>query len=126
VFTDSEWSELLADIVTGLWRLRRRVPAGADASGDQTRRIRRDLEALWDRLTEAGLEVRDHTGEAYDPGKSLRVLAFQPTADVQREQVIETLKPTIYCRTQPLQLGEVIVGTPLTAETPDGHGDSEI
>jgi hypothetical protein len=117
--TVTDWQQLLADLATGLWRVRRRVHAGlGGADPSELRRLRRDLDALADRLTEAGVEITDHTGEPYEPGKSLRVLAFQPTAAVQRETISETLKPTIYHQGQWLQMGEVIVSTPQPESAP--------
>jgi len=110
---ETDWQRLLADLATGVWRLRRRVrggPGGADPG--ELRRLQRELDAAVDRLTEAGVEVIDHTGELYDPGKSLRVLAFQPTDGVERDVVGETLRPTVSYQGQWLQMGEVIVHTP--------------
>jgi hypothetical protein len=107
--TLSGWQQLIADLATGVWRLRRRASEAPPG-------MRRDLDALADRLTEAGVEIHDHTGERYDPAKALRVLAFEPAAGAAAETVSETVKPTIYYQGQWLQMGEVVVRTP----APDG------
>jgi hypothetical protein len=106
-------SSLLADLATGLWRLRRRFldPATAEPM-DEMRRAHRDVEALWQRLMEETIEIQDHTGHPYDPSLSLRVAAFQPTAGLEKDCVLETLKPTVYHHQQRIQVGEVIVGIP--------------
>ena len=122
---EQEWPPLLADLVTICWRLHRRLEPEPNPTGDPLARIRRDLRALWDRLAQAGVEVRDHTGEPYDPGQGLRVLAFQADAGVPRPQVLETVKPTIYYREQWLQLGEVIVGTPASPGATDPRPPAE-
>jgi hypothetical protein len=112
----NDWQPVLADLLTRLWRLRSRLfpPAGAVRSEEDIRRACRELAALWDKLPDDGLEIIDHTAEAYDPSQSLKVLAFQPLADLTRDVVVETIKPTVYFRQQRLQTGEVIVGTPET------------
>jgi hypothetical protein len=107
-----DWQLLLADLATGLWRLRRRMALLEREESGELARFRRDLEALADRLSAAGVEILDHTGEPYEPGKSLRVLTFQPTPGLERETIGETVKPTVYYQGQWLQMGEVIVATP--------------
>src|SRR5271154_266187 len=108
----TDWQRLLADLATGIWRLRQRLPA-LDIAPDQQRRTVRDGEALWRRLQEGGLQIIDHTGEVYDATKSLRVIAFEPAAQLTREQILETIKPTIYYHQEWIQTGEVVVGMPL-------------
>ncbi len=107
----TDWQRLLADLATGVWRLRQRLPAAEDAP-DGVRRAARDVEALWRRLQEGGVQVIDHTGEVYDATKSLRVIAFEAAPQLQREQILETVKPTIYHNQDWLQTGEVVVGMP--------------
>lgn len=112
----AEQFRFLAEAATGLWRLRQRMlEPGTDRPQESMRRAFRHLQSAWDVLEQAGLEVLDHTGMAFDAGLSLRVLAYQPVAGAARETVIETIKPTIYFRGASLQMGEVIVGTPEAA-----------
>ena len=124
VSTETEWSPLFAEIVTAVWRLRRRFGDEAISFEDQLRRAQRDLESLWGRLRQAGVEVLDHTGERYEAGKSLKVLAFQTMPEVQEWQVVETLKPTIYYQEEWLQLGEVIVGIPPAQDAAGSESNS--
>ena len=102
---------LLADIGTVVWRLQRRVNISGEVTED-IRRISRDLESAGDALRQGNIEIKDHTGEEYDGGMALRVIAFQATPGLSREQVIETIKPTIYFRDKIIQMGQVIVGVP--------------
>jgi hypothetical protein len=53
---------LIAELATGMWRLRRRLLAAGDQPDPTVLRIRRDVESLWDRLREGGVEVMDHAG----------------------------------------------------------------
>jgi hypothetical protein len=111
VATKGEW--LIADLATGLWRLKKRfLEPGTDRPREELQRAYRDLEAVWDLLIQAGIEVIDPTGKPYEPGESLNVLAFQPMPGLLQEKVIETVRPTVYLRSRWLQMAEVIVGTP--------------
>jgi hypothetical protein len=58
------------------------------------------------------VKIYDHTGEEFDAGRSIKVLAYQPTPGLTRERVTDTIKPTIYVHDDLVQIGEVIVGTP--------------
>jgi hypothetical protein len=111
---EKDWQKLLADVATGVWKLRQRMlQAGRGDLPEGLRRAGRDVEALWTRLHEGGVEILDHTGEAYDPSRSLHVITFQPTGQIQKDQIIETIKPTVYYQQERIQVGEVIVGIPV-------------
>jgi hypothetical protein len=110
---------LLADVATGLWRLRSKMlTPGAKQPAEDNRRSFKQLESILDSLMQAGLQIRDHTGEAVPRGGiyTLKALAYEPTTGLAREQVIETLKPTITFKDRVIQTGEVIIGTPVIAE----------
>jgi hypothetical protein len=113
----SKLARLLADLATGLWRLRRRLlDPVTNGPQEEMRRHLRDLDALCGRLQEEEVEIQDHTGALYDPSMSLRVAAFQMTTGLEQDRIVETLKPTVYWRQQRIQTGEVIVGIPGTSE----------
>lgn len=116
---DRDHTRFLAELGTGLWRLRRSmVQPGSGDPSEEMRRAYRHFEAVWDVLTQAGVEVQDHTGAPFHPGMSLKVIAFQPAAGIERESVTETIRPSVYYNGASIQMGEVIVGTP---ETPPGE-----
>jgi hypothetical protein len=75
-------------------------------------RIARHVDRLWESLEQAGLSIQDHTNQPFDSGQSLDVLAFQPTAGIDREVVIETIRPTVYLQDHRIQIGQIIVATP--------------
>lgn len=104
---------ILKEIGTGLWRIRNRLKGEMNPSLE-IRGAMRFLESTWDALVQSGLEIRDHTDEIVTGGESLRIVAAEPSDHVVRNQVIETIKPTIFYRGTIIQMGEVIVGTPLT------------
>jgi hypothetical protein len=98
----------LADLATCLWRLRAR-PADPD----------RDLDAAFDALAGAGIEVRDHDGDPYDPDQPVRAVRFEPDAGADRDRVVETVRPTVYRGGEVIQPGEVVVATPAAPPQPD-------
>lgn len=104
---------MLADITTGLWRLQQKlIDPKTKEPLEESRKAYRHFESVWDALTKTGIEVWDHTNSVFDPGMSLNVLAFQPTEGLSRDMIIETIRPTIYLKGRPIQIGQVIVGTP--------------
>jgi hypothetical protein len=118
--SEEQRMRFLADIGTGLWRLRQKmVKSGTDQPLEEMRRAYRHLESTWDALIQGGIEIQDHTGERFDSGMSLQAIAFQPVAGFGYEKVIETIKPTVYYKGRVIQMGEVIVGTP------EGHAEMQ-
>jgi hypothetical protein len=98
----------VADIATSIWRLRGRTAALPDGM----RSVARHAESAWDALAQAGIEVRDHRGDPFDPGLALTVVAYQPTPGIDRDRVVEAIRPSVYLNDRSIQVAEVIVGTP--------------
>jgi hypothetical protein len=104
-------SQLTIEIATTIWRLKRRLSTDGDAS-DIVRRSSRDIESMSDSLQQSEIEIKDYTGQKYDDGMALQVLAFQPIPGLNQKQIIETIKPTIFQKNKTIQVGQVIVGVP--------------
>ena len=102
---------MAADIGTLVWRIQKRLATIGELP-KQLQRLSRDVESTWDALTQSGIEIKDHTCGDYDGGMALRVITFQPMVGLARQQIVETLKPTIYYRERIIQMGDVIVGVP--------------
>ncbi len=114
---------VLAQLATGLWRLRQKmVEPGTDRPQEEMRKAFRHFQSIWDLLTESGVQIQDHTNTPFDAGLSLKVLTYQPTPGLTRERVIETVKPSVYHDGRAIQMGEVIVGTP---EKPRTQGNTQ-
>lgn len=79
---------------------------------DEMRRAYRPLASIWDLVKNQGVIIKDHTGDRYDTGMSLKVIAFETNEEVTQEQIIETIKPGVYYHEKPIQIAEVIVATP--------------
>lgn len=107
-----EMRRMIANVGTGLWRMRQKMlQPGTDEPFEEMRRVYRHFESVWDAIIQAGAEIQDHTDAIHESGTRLNVVAFEPTAGIEREVVKETLKPTIYFRGHLIQTGEVIVAT---------------
>jgi hypothetical protein len=105
----------MVTICTKVWRLRNEIIKQADdPQAKDLSYATAYLDSLWEQLSDAGLEIRDHTGEAIPKTGiyMLKVVAQQPMDGITHRRVIETLKPTIYFNEKILQVGEVIVGIP--------------
>jgi hypothetical protein len=112
---EAEPPRFLAEVCTGLWRLRQKMlQPGTDRPFEEMRRAYRHFESTWDSLEQAGVRIIDHTDGPFHSGLSLKVIAYQPTLGLSRERVIETIKPSIYFKDTSIQMGEVIVGVPET------------
>jgi hypothetical protein len=110
-------AKVVATVATALWRMRNKmVTPGSDRPPPELRAPFRHLESAWDALTDAGIEVQSHDGLASDPGLALSVVAYQPTAGLDCDRVIETIRPSVYLHGRPIQHGEVVVGTPIDSE----------
>jgi len=118
--SDRDQTRLVANISTHLWRMKgKMIDSATGQPHDEMRRVYRDLDLIWDELTQVGHRILDHTGEIFS-GQSLKVIAFQPTAGIAREMIIETLKPSVYLNDRRLQMGEVVVGTPEPSDGSQG------
>lgn len=106
-----ELLKLVGEIGTIVWRLQKRATAEVEAP-EKIKRVSRDIESASDILSQGDIEIRDHTGQIYDGGMGLRVIAYQPMPELSRAKIIETIRPTIYYKNKIIRIGEVIVGTP--------------
>ncbi len=118
-FTYSETEEALldmaGDIGTLIWRIRNKLLDINDSPAN-LRRVSRDCESIYQSLAQNGFEIKTHNSQEYYSGMALKVIASQPVVNLKQQEIIETLKPTIYYKDKILQMGEVIVGTPEESE----------
>lgn len=115
---DEAAEALVAALSTGIWQARMRMldPATGRPLAEAKRAFVPVREA-WKQLREAGVEVVDHTGEAYDDGLALDVVAMQPIEGCTAEVISETVMPTILWNGKRIQQGLVVVVTPLSSTT---------
>lgn len=112
-------SGALVGAATGLWRALRKLDQDAGSlSAADLRQVRIQVRASRQALADDGLEIQEHDGEPFDSGLSLEVLVFQDEPELTREVVLETVRPTVYFRGRRIQMGQVIVGRPVSPQTP--------
>jgi hypothetical protein len=110
---NAETQKLVVQIGNAVWRLRRRVvDPSSGKPREEMRKLARHVESLSDALVSFGVDVQDHTNQAFVTGLDLDVIAFEPSGAVQREIVVETVLPSIYLGNTKLQTGKIIVATP--------------
>ncbi|MFT3784378.1 MAG: hypothetical protein QM790_20400 [Nibricoccus sp.] len=109
----------LANLATQVWRARNRIidPATGEPR-EEMRRLHRHIEGAMDTFGLMGVVINDWVNQPYDAGLPVKVLTFQPTPDVQRDVVLEAVRPTVIWKDRLLQMGEVIVGIPPSTEPP--------
>jgi hypothetical protein len=107
---------LFSEIAGAIWKMRQKLqdPRTGEMK-EEMRSLSRYVDSIIDSLADAGIEIQDHTNAPFDSGQSLEVLAFQPTAGILREVVLETIRPSVYLKGRRIQMGQVIVATPDTS-----------
>ena len=109
----------MADIATNAWRAKEKMTDAATGEvKEDMKRAHRHIEAIYRNLAEVDIEIRDHTGDVYDEGQPMKVIASKPKPDLDRKRVSETLLPTVFWQNRLIQNGEIEIATPLTPTQP--------
>ena len=104
-----------ANIATSAWRAKTRmVDPDTGEAKEEMKRVYRHIEAIFESLSQIGVETIDPVGRVYDSGMALKVVTFEPTPGLSSEEIKETIKPSVAWQGRLIQIGEVIVGTPQT------------
>lgn len=113
---EEQWLKTAANIVTNAWRAKlKMVDADTNEPTETMKRVYRHIEAIFDALKQMGIEHTDPAGRTYDSGMALKVVTFEPTPGLSKEEIKETIKPSVTWQGRLIQMGEVIVGTPQKA-----------
>ena len=107
---------VLGPLAVELWRLERRLSKLQDLQNNSNgKSVLDQMQRIRDVLESAKVEIRDHTGQIYTDGASLKVLTFEESAEIPplEMRVLETVKPTILWLGHVVEHGEVIVGIPV-------------
>ena len=120
--TKEDHKHAFISIATNAWRAKvKMLDANTGEAKDEMKRVYRHIEAISEALKDVGIEIIDPTGRAYDSGMALKVVAFEQTPGLSKEEIKETIKPSITWNGKLLQVGEVIVGTPEMGKTEDAQ-----
>jgi hypothetical protein len=110
---EEQWLKTAANIATNAWRAKvKMVDADSKEPTEPMKRVYRHVEAIFDALKQMGVDYIDPVGRPYDSGMALKVVTFEPTPGLSREEIKETIKPSVTWQGRLIQMGEVIVGTP--------------
>lgn len=104
---------LIIQIAINAWRAKiKMVDSNTGEAKEAMQLIYRHIEAIFEALKGIGVEIIDHTGKTYDSGMALKVISFEQTPELSKEEIKETIKPSILWQGRLIEIGEVIVGTP--------------
>lgn len=107
----------MADVATSVWKARTKMLDGASGEvREEMKRVYRHIESVFESFERMGIEVKDHTGDHFDYGLPLKVITTEPKEGINHETVLETIKPTVYWERKIIQMGEVVIATPLSPE----------
>jgi molecular chaperone GrpE (heat shock protein) len=123
----TDFTPVLVELATGVWRLRGKLAANepdeTENSAKLMRSLKRQLTSMADALHDAGVHVQDHTGEPFDAGQSVDVVAYSVSSEVGRETVVETVTPTVYINGHITQRGQIVVAGPDAGQAPTPDDD---
>ncbi|MDR1943357.1 MAG: hypothetical protein LBQ19_00895, partial [Synergistaceae bacterium] len=109
-------ARFLVDLGTGVWRIRRKIES-LSRMPKEIKDALYSLESTWASMAGGGVEIIDHIG-AIPSKNEAKVVEVRDIPNLSRDQVIDTLKPTILLRGEVIQVGEVVVGRHVSAEAP--------
>ncbi len=114
---------VLAEVGTCLWDIEQKIRPEAGSQIDMKHKVahRRAQRGLA-KLKQAGMEIIDLTGQRFVDGMHLKV-HLQPTPETTVEIITETVYPTIRFKGQHIQVGEVWVATPMSADESSSSDD---
>ncbi|MDR3254938.1 MAG: hypothetical protein LBT31_05185 [Synergistaceae bacterium] len=106
-------ASFLVDLSTGVWRIRRKID-GLSRVPKEVKEALYSLESVWTSMAESGVEIVDHIGTI--PSKNeAKIVEVRDMPDITRDQVVETIKPTITLHGEIIQIGEVVMGRAVLA-----------
>ncbi len=116
--TIKELKKVISDVAVNLWRIRKKMTDEDGEPLEEFHRHYRHLQSAIDDLSNSRIEIKDFQQQIIPESGVLgiRVLAYQPTAGILSDQIIETIKPAVYYKGEMIQFGEVIVGIPENEE----------
>lgn len=119
----ADYLKALVSIATNAWRAKTKMRDSTTGEvREEMKRVDRHIEAIYRNLAEVGVVIRDHTGDAYDEGQPMKVVASKPTPGLDEKRVRETLLPSIFWNNRLVQNGEIEIAIP---STPDAHAESQ-
>lgn len=116
VIPENETTRFIKKIANNVWKLRNKMLDEDGNPKSHFDRVYRFVEALDDALKEIDVSIKSHDGETYDTGMAVNVVAWEKREGATREEIIETIKPTIRLGDRLLQWADVIAVTPAMSQ----------
>ena len=107
--------EMITAFAIEIWRLEKRLNkikgAMSEKIGDDSNAVFDQIQRIRDFLAKYEIVIKEHTGESYNDGLSLRALHFEIDENLPKGkmQVTETVQPSIYLRGNVISHGTVVV-----------------
>jgi hypothetical protein len=116
-----DYLKALVSIATNAWRAKlKMVDVRTGEIREEMRPVDRHIEAIYRNLAAVGIAIRDHTGDVYDEGQPMKVVASKPTLGLEGKRISETLLPSIFWKKRLIQNGEVEIATPARSDEAAG------
>ena len=109
-------SNLVATLAIEFWRLEKRLEKGKESLNEEKERevnsVFDQIQRIKDVFKRQEIEVKEHTGDKYNDGMSVKALHFEEIDNLPEGEmkIIETIKPSVYFKGTAIFHGEVIVG----------------
>lgn len=126
VIPENETTRFIKKIANNVWKLRNKMLDEDGNPKNHFDRVYRFVEALDDALKEIDVSIKSHDGEVYDTGMAVNVVAWEKREGATREEIIETIKPTIRLGDRLLQWADVIAVTPVRPEPTPEQASSDL
>jgi hypothetical protein len=115
---DQKLIRAFAAMATNAWRAKRKIldVETGEPRTDELKRIYRHIEAIIDALGDCGITIEDFDKRRYDTGMAVNVVSAEDRIGCKREEIIETVKPTVRKDGTMIQRADVIIATPKAEE----------
>ena len=105
----------LIEVAGQVWRFKSRLGVlEKTIEARQWKGLDSVVRSILSSLLQAGLELKDHTGEAICGGEAWTIVSWETVEGIETTRVIETVRPTLYYNNELIQPAEVIAGKPAT------------
>lgn len=100
----------LTDLAIEFWRLEKRLKKIEEKlSEDENRAFRNSIEKLGRFIKKNELEVIDYTGQTYNSGMNLDILASEKDSDLEQDIIFETHEPAVSHKGVLIRKAKVII-----------------
>ena len=100
----------LTDLAIELWRLEKRLKKIEEKlSEDENKAFRNSVEKLGRFVKKNDLEVTDYTGQVYNSGMNLEILASEKDSQLEQDIIFETHEPAVAHRGILIKKAKVII-----------------